>query len=704
MFKFAYKIVLTVAPICLLGNIQVVRSQNFADKNFYLVDSLDLESLSESDRTLLDTSLVLYHATIDDTIELEILEHIVDNCWGPEVWPKYNALLIKIILEKLTYTNDPEISNRFLYFLGGGVSNIGYLYDEQGDFLNALKYYHRSLDLYERGNHRSGAATTFNNLGVLYSVIGDTTKALEYHQKSLKAKKDIGDMRGVAMSYNNIGTLYELHKENFVALEYYEASLKISLELGDQRGIAMAYDNIGDIYFREEFYAKALTFYQKGNKEWELAGIQTGISTNLNSMSNAHMKLGHFEKAKEYGIKSFEIATKIGYPVDIENSSRSLIEIFKQEKDFETALKYSEIYISTRDQIRSTENAKSAVKNSMQYEYKRLALADSLEHEKENAVQNLRIQEQETQAYALSGGIVLMLIAFVFGIRSYRIKRKDNEKINEQKKEVESQKEEIEKQHIALANTHKEISDSISYAKRIQDAILPSPDSLISLMNEVFVLFLPKDVVSGDFYWLVKKDDLVMLAVADCTGHGVPGAMVSVVCHKTLNQVVGEFKLTEPNLILDKTRELIIETFASKGENVKDGMDISLCTWNSKTKQLKWAGAYNPLYILRQDKKEIEIIAADKQPIGKFEMAQNFTGHELFLEAGDQFYLFTDGLADQFGGPDQKKFKYAKMRNLLIENSHRSMEEQGALLEKEFVSWKGDLEQIDDICFIGVRV
>lgn len=270
----------------------------------------------------------------------------------------------------------------------------------------------------------------------------------------------------------------------------------------------------------------------------------------------------------------------------------------------------------------------------------------------------------------------------------------------------------IEEQKNSLFNKNKEITDSIAYAKRIQKAILP-PDKIVrELLPNSFVFYKPKDIVAGDFYWIESvnrssdsENKTILIAAADCTGHGVPGAMVSVVCHNALNRAVREFKLTEPNLILDKTRELIVLEFEKSEEEIKDGMDISMVLLSSLPDQktiLHWSGANNPLVIIT--KNGIQEIKADKQPVGKFLNAKNFTNHELILEPDDTFYLFTDGFADQFGGPFGKKFKYNHLKSLFEKMRDKSMEMQKEILEQNLSEWKGQLEQVDDICIVGVSV
>lgn len=255
-----------------------------------------------------------------------------------------------------------------------------------------------------------------------------------------------------------------------------------------------------------------------------------------------------------------------------------------------------------------------------------------------------------------------------------------------------------------IAFKNREIIDSINYAKRIQEAILLPLHLVKNHLPDSFVVFKPKDIVAGDFYWIEEADGKTIFAVADCTGHGVPGAMVSVVCHNALNSSLREFDLTEPGKMLDKTRDLVISQFSKSRQDVKDGMDISLGTLSYETGKLEWAGANNPLWILRKNSREIEEIKPDKQPVGKGNETHRFTTHTFQLNKGDQIYIFSDGFADQFGGERGKKYKYKPFKDLLLANAHKSMEEQKQLILNEFDVWKRDLEQVDDVCILGVRI
>lgn len=260
----------------------------------------------------------------------------------------------------------------------------------------------------------------------------------------------------------------------------------------------------------------------------------------------------------------------------------------------------------------------------------------------------------------------------------------------------------IDKQRSELELKNKEVSDSIAYAERIQKAILPSHRNVEYTLPGSFVVYLPKDIVSGDFYWVEKKEHISYFAVADCTGHGVPGAMMSVICNNALNRVINEFQLSQPAEILDKLNLLVEESFSKSGADIRDGMDIALCSVNFNTRIIEYAGANNSLYYFNDG--QIHEIKGNRQPIGRFESKVPFKNHTVQLEEGDFVYLLSDGIADQFGGPQGKKFKYKRVKDILLANAMKPVNVQKNALLDGFRSWKGNLEQVDDVCLMGVRM
>jgi serine phosphatase RsbU (regulator of sigma subunit) len=311
----------------------------------------------------------------------------------------------------------------------------------------------------------------------------------------------------------------------------------------------------------------------------------------------------------------------------------------------------------------------------------------------ESKKSKMEVLHQKQQGYFLYGGLALALLFGAFIFNRFQATSK-------QKRVIEAQKEKVDDAFEELEEKNREIMDSINYAKRIQNAILPSAKSVEDLLKESFILYKPKDIVAGDFYWVEHKDDKVLFAAADCTGHGVPGAIVSVVCNNALNRSVREHGHTVPGEILDKTREIVIQQFEKSENEVQDGMDIALCSLSGN--KLHYAGAHNPLWIIRSG--QLIEIAPNKQPIGKFDNQRPYTTHEFEVEKGDSIYLFSDGFVDQFGGEKNKKFKPSAFRTLLLSIQGKTMQEQHLLLDAAFENWRRNADQVDDVCVIGVRI
>lgn len=299
-------------------------------------------------------------------------------------------------------------------------------------------------------------------------------------------------------------------------------------------------------------------------------------------------------------------------------------------------------------------------------------------------------------------GISALIVIVVIGIIIFwnRSLKKEIDKRIEAEEKLQGSLKEIHYQKLIVEEKSQEITDSIEYAKTIQSAILPSSKIIDEFLKDSFVLYKPKDIIAGDFYWIEAKEDRVLFAAADCTGHGVPGAMISVVCNNALNRSVREYNLSDPGKILDKAREIVIQEFEKSDTEVRDGMDIAICSLIGD--KLEYAGAHNPLWIIRNG--ILLETKANKQPIGKFENLEPYTTHSFQLEKGDSIYIFSDGYSDQFGGVRGKKYKTSNFKNLLLSIQESSMEKQLALLEAEFEKWRGAMEQIDDVCVIGLKI
>lgn len=738
-------------------------SQKFANKEYYLIDSLVLDDLSKNDYQLIDSILKKYHKTTEDTSKIELVSFIIEECWDDNVWPKYNDWVYHAVDKKLKNTSEINENTKkaLLKFYAGSINNkgylagkkgdvgkqkkfynesleiqkkigdeqgiatslnnIGFIYYKQGDILNGLDYFTRSLKIREKTGEKKGVAQGLNNIGDIYYTQGDVEKALDCHKKSLRLWREINNKRGEGTSLNNIGTIYndqlnelikvkadsqDISQKRELALSYFNESLKIREVNGNRRGVAVSLINIGAVYEKTQdvaFINKALVNYKASLLINEELGNKYGVSQSLSRISNIMIKRGEIEKAREYAAKALEIAQEMGYPKDIYSSAKRLSDIAKEEalSLFTTsspkkaalwreAYEMQELFIQMKDSVNNEKTKKAAIRTQAKYEYEKKKMINDANHEKELAIKKKENEKQKILTITSIGGFLLVLLLLFSVFSRLKITKKQKLKIKDAHDKLE------EKNH--------EITESITYAERIQRAILPPEKELFDSLKDCFVFYKPKDIVAGDFYWLQNIGDIVLYATADCTGHGVPGAMVSVVCHNALNRAVREYNLLEPGSILDKTTEIVIETFERSGEDkyIRDGMDIALCALNLKTKELQFAGANNPFYLVRNG--ELIETKGDKQPIGSYAKSKPFTNHKVKLAEGDLVYTFSDGYADQFGWPKGKKFMYKQFKEFLLSISVYSMDKQRESVENNFDEWKGDLFQIDDVCVIGVKV
>jgi serine phosphatase RsbU (regulator of sigma subunit) len=428
--------------------------------------------------------------------------------------------------------------------------------------------------------------------------------------------------------------------------------------------------------------------------------------TGLTHLAECYQKQKNIPEAKSYYFQALDLAKQSRLMLEEADALKGMTDLYESELDFKNAFTSLKQYKKIQDSIFNIEKLKSIndIEHKLQLTEKEKIIAEqSLSLEKEKVA----LASSKNNTLMLIAGLVIVGIAFIFLFYYNGKTKKLFALIQKQKIEVESQKEIIE-----IKN--KDVMDSIHYAKYIQGSMLPSAKAMNQLFPENFVLYKPKDVVAGDFYWTETIDNKPVLAVCDCTGHGVPGAMVSIVACNALSRAIKEFKLSNPALIFDKVNELMQETFSKSDYEVNDGMDGVLCVFDYDTMKLHIAAANNPIWIVSQPAIKTDLweepwqlsqISADKQPIGKFkEEVTPFTVKTVSVEKGEMIYLFSDGYADQFGGPKGKKFKYKQLQELLTTVAKLPVTEQNTILNKTITDWQGNLDQVDDILIVGIRV
>ena len=575
------------------------------------------------------------------------------------------------------------------------LNNLGVFYGFQGNYPKALEYFLKALKLAEEINNKKGIAKALNNIGNIYNHQNEYAKAMEYFLKAIKAAEQTHNMQSVAISLGNIGSIYGKQHNNKKALEFFFKAQKINEEQDDLQNTALGFNNIGEVYFQEGDYSKTMEYYLKALELRQKLGDKKGIATTLNGIGLVYLEQKKYFDAISYCSKSLSIAKEIGSIEEIKSASEILSSAYEQTHQTDKALENYKQFILMRDSVYNKENIQKLIQAEMNYEFDKQQTADSIKNAEETKQQELKhnneILQQKIYTYSGAIGFLLMIIVAVVSFRGYRQKQKANELL-EVKNEVIEEK-------------NKDITDSITYAKRIQDAMLPSLETENKLFSDSFILFRPRDIVSGDFYWFTEKNGRKIIAAVDCTGHGVPGAFMSMIGNAFLNEIINERGITEPGKILSELRFLVISALKQTGAmgEMRDGMDIALVSIENNN--VEFAGAYNPVWIIRSGENKMEEIKADKRPIGYFKgKGLPFSNHKFEIKKGDSLYLFTDGYADQFGGPQGKKFKYKQLEEKLLTVCKLPMEEQKNILEKTFDDWKGNLEQLDDVCVIGIRL
>lgn len=578
--------------------------------------------------------------------------------------------------------------------VGNSLNCIGIANHIQGKYDIALSYYLKALKAFEAVNGKKGVASTNLNIGVVYADQNKLDLSLEYYKKALAAyEAGAGNKRSIANAINNIATIYSSQRKFPEALTYQYRALKLRQELNDSSGIASSLMNIGIIYLGMQHTEKCLDYYQQSLAIERKLGDLRNVALSLSNIGEVYYQLKDYDNAIKISEECIEISEKIGLKPQMKQAYYVLSESHKYKKNFEKALEYQELYANIKDSIYSEESAQSIAEMQTKYDTEKKETENNL-LKQESEIKSLQLSKNKTWIIILFLGLGLIgIIAFLLYNR-YRQKNKDNQLLELKNAEITLQK--------------KEITDSINYAKKIQNAILPHESIVKKLLPESFILYKPKDIVSGDFFWIEQKGDAILFSAVDCTGHGVPGAMMSVLGFNLLSQAVNEKGLTSPSAILKHLDIGINQSLRKTTEenSMKDGMDLSLCSINLKTLELNYAGAYNPLWIVKNASGEFLEIKADKKPIGaNLEgEAGAYKNHSIQLQKGDCVYVFTDGFADQFGGSKGKKFMYRPMKELLSSISGKPMQNQMNILENTIYTWQGEHEQVDDILVIGVRV
>lgn len=603
--------------------------------------------------------------------------------------------------------------------IGTTNNNIGLVLWNQGKLEEALKYYLISLKIDEEFGEKEGMATSYNNIGIIYWTLGSFDKALEYFVKTNTIYEALGFKEGLAGVYSNIGGIYFNKNNAEKALGYFHKSVKLYEELNDKRGMGSTYSNISEVYSENKDYRKALDYQQKALDIQEEIGDKLHIAYSFIGIGKTYLEMNKTPTAMVYLSKGVEMAKEIGVPKLQIDAYKMLAEASKANNEFQKAADYYEKYSSLKDSILN-EDANKQV-SEMEAKFQNEMKENKIELlNKENELKIVELRREKFVRNSFVAGFILVLVLSFAIYRSFRQKKKMNSILTEKNGIIEQK--------------NKDITDSIEYAKTLQDAILPDIEAVTNSLPGSFIFFRPRDIVSGDFYWTASLPPInvkagsnvdgnlpgrkaVFIAAADCTGHGVPGAFVSMVCNNVLNEIVTHRGFSDPGEILTEVNKGVSEAFKKEGtkSRANDGMDIALVKckideenpnlniFNPVRWKLEYAGAMNSALVV-QNGKIIEL-PANKMSIGGFTpMNYRFSTHAIELQKNDCVYIFSDGFHDQFGGEKGKKFMFRRFKETLLQISELTPEQQLIELENVFLSWQGKHERVDDVLVIGFKV
>jgi len=597
------------------------------------------------------------------------------------------------------------------------------IYQNEGNYIKAIEYGQLSLKNAEEIGDKIKIADSYYIIGIVHRKQKNYSKAIEYYQKSLKISEELGEKTAMSHCYNSIGVLYRSVGNYELALEYYQKSLKIKEEFGDKNGMAIGFNNIGNVYSLKRGYSKAFEFYQKSLKIMEDINNKQGISMVYGNISSLYDSLKLFNEAIEFSNKSLKIAKEIGSIEDEKFAQENLYLSYKGLKDYKKALEHFELYKSLNDTIYNTEKFNQLAKMEAIYQSEK----------KQKEIELLKVlsaaesRKQRVVIYSVASILLLVLIFTILTYRSYLQKQKSNILLAEQKELIEEKNEELNQQNeeitaqrddlfrqksIALeqrdelTRQKKSITDSIAYAKHIQTAMLSNEDEINEVIPKSFVFFKPLDIVSGDFYWVNKQKGSSILAIADCTGHGVPGAFMSVMGINFLNSIVVEQGIVDPGEILNRLNQQVISALSHADTYMqdKDGMDISLCYIDWSMMIMHYSCARNRILVHRNG--EIFQLGTSKYSIGKSPLVEavEFSTSSFPIIKGDMIYLMTDGYVDQFGGPNKIKFLSSRFKKIIPDIANLDVNNQKNILEKTIIDWQGSYPQVDDMLIVGFKV
>lgn len=640
----------------------------------FLLLNLSLGTSLAQNKAVVD-SLLSILTEAQDTNQVIILNQLT--------WQFRNSDFSKAI----AYGQKAIATAELLEYYGGladAYSYLGVVHRNIGEYPEATEYYIKALHLSEEHQLKQRVSYSYLNLGDILKFQKQYQESEKYILRSIQEFDKLKDTRGLGYGYIRLGEVYQEQKRYKDALNAFNKSLIIREKLGDKSTIESSLNRLGKLYDLMKDYSNALDYFSKSIALSKELGDLKGIAGTQADISRTYLNQNEVEKAISLAEESLITAQKMGSKDIIKKASEVLTEIYAQKNDFVKAYQYQKILIEAKDGLFNEESTTQISSLRSNYEAKKKqAEIDLLNKEKQfnNLVRNVLIV-----------GLTLFLIGIFILFR-----------VNKRRQEINKV---LAKQNKIIERKNEDVTASIYYAKRIQDAMIPSPNMISKHLANAFIFFRPRDIVSGDFYWITKVlGKKIVLASVDCTGHGVPGAFMSVIGSNLLNQIVINMGVTEPEIILTAMNVGVIDALKQEATNNHDSMDVAICVIDLEKKVMEFAGAKSPIIYFQNG--EMNYIKGDNYPVGDLSRGyeKTFKKHLIDFSQPLTFYIFSDGFVDQFGGAENKKFMIKHFRQLLAEIHTKDVQEQQQIVSKTFSDWLGNTyQQVDDVTVVGVHL
>lgn len=688
-----------------------------------------------------DKAIYMFEKSLKIKIENNFLENL-DNTHNQLGIIYYNRGEYEKAIEhyneslKITEGNNDELGKGICF------NNIGNVYRKWGNYEKAIESLQKATKIFEELKIPGDVANCLNNLGVCYENlmeenlpsenIKNLQTALQYHEQALQKRKELGDSLGIGNSYINLGNVYSgivvytfmiefgkdsvmnyylkmppdtILKEYKKALDYYNLAMPLKRKINDYTNISGLLNNIGRIYVKAGMFDKAMRQFNEALSVAIKAGDKYQEALNYREIGQLYQEKHDNQNALHFLILSNNLSIAYDFPFLKRYNYQDLSRVYESIGNTDEAFKNYKKYIEVKDLIVNEEKYKQMAFLVTKYETdKKESEIKLLKTDQLAKANQMKYMRRTIWLISFAGLVFIVLSLMLFKL--FKDKQKANIELEQKNNLITEQNDALEKQNELITQQKEEITDSIKYASKIQTAIIPNKTILDKLLKDYFVLFQPRDIVSGDFYYATSYNGQIIIAAADCTGHGVPGAFMSMLGITSIKEIIKSDTHLSASNLLNKLREYIINSFQQDQEKEsdkrKDGMDIGLLIINPEKSKMQFAGAFNGAILIRNS--EITEIEADHMPVGAYDELLPFTNKELDCYSGDVIYLFSDGYSDQFGGPSEKKFMYKNFKKLLLEIHNEPMETQKNILWQKHIDWRGDIGQIDDILVMGIRL